>query len=100
MKKSGMAITIDGAFSSAYGDHGYTLVLKPAETLLATHHHFESVEAAVRDGVDIIPTLPVVRAWRTPHTIGDTEQGDSIRQEIDLLESLVRAYRLNKLAPH
>ena len=27
MKRSGKAITIDGAFSEAYGDHGYTLVL-------------------------------------------------------------------------
>ncbi len=100
MKRSGMAITIDGAFSSAYGDHGYTLVLKPEGTLLATHHHFESVEAAVRDGVDIIPTLKVVREFPIPHIVGDTEQGDFIRDEIRLIESLVHAYRVNKLAPH
>ena len=62
MKRSGKAITIDGAFSEAYGDHGYTLVLEPDRTFLATHHHFESVEAAVREGKDIIPTITVVRA--------------------------------------
>jgi hypothetical protein len=28
IKRSGKAITIDGAFSEAYGDHGYTLVLE------------------------------------------------------------------------
>ena len=28
LKRSGKAITIDGAFSEAYGDHGYTLVLE------------------------------------------------------------------------
>ena len=29
LKRSGKAITIDGAFSEAYGDHGFTLVLEP-----------------------------------------------------------------------
>ncbi len=29
LKRSGKAITIDGAFSEAYGDYGYTLVLEP-----------------------------------------------------------------------
>ena len=62
LKRSGKAITIDGAFSEAYGDHGYTLVLEADRTFLGRHHHFESVEAAVRDGVDIIPTITVVRA--------------------------------------
>ena len=99
MKRSGKAITIDGAFSSAYGDHGYTLVLEPERTSLATHHHFESVEAAVRDGVDIIPTLAEIRRWDRPHTVNDTERGEMIRGEIDLLERLIRAYRLNKLRP-
>ena len=35
LKRSGKAITIDGAFSEAYGDHGYTLVLEPDRTFLA-----------------------------------------------------------------
>ena len=58
VKRSGKAITIDGAFSEAYGDHGYTLVLEADRTLLAQHYHFESVESAIRDGVDIVPTVP------------------------------------------
>jgi fructose-1,6-bisphosphatase-3 len=99
MKRSGKAITIDGAFSSAYGDHGYTLVLKPSRTLLATHHHFESVEAAVHQGVDIIPTLDEVRVWPQPHRVADTERGAKLRNEIRLLEKLVDAYRLNKIRP-
>ena len=71
MKRSGKAITIDGAFSSAYGDHGYTLMLEPDRTLLAKHHHFESVRAAVRDGVDIIPEIAEIRRWNPPCTILD-----------------------------
>jgi len=64
--RSGKAITIDGAFSEAYGDHGFTLVLEADRTLLVKHHHFESVEAAVRDGVDIIPEVSVIRTWDSP----------------------------------
>ncbi|CAN5840497.1 fructose-1,6-bisphosphatase [soil metagenome] len=97
LKRSGKAITIDGAFSEAYGDHGYTLVLEPERTVLARHHHFESVESAVRDGVDIIPHVTEIRRWDPPRTVADTEQGEQIRQDIALLERLVRAYRQNHL---
>jgi fructose-1,6-bisphosphatase III len=97
LKRSGKAITIDGAFSEAYGDHGYTLVLEADRTFLAMHHHFDSVEAAVRDGVDIIPTTTVVREWETPRRVSDTERGATIRAEIDLLERLLAAYRTNEV---
>jgi fructose-1,6-bisphosphatase-3 len=97
MKRSGKAITIDGAFSQAYGDHGYTLVMEADRTFLAMHHHFDSVEAAVRDGVDIIPTTTPVRESTTPRRVGETEQGVEIRADIALLESLVEAYRSHAL---
>jgi fructose-1,6-bisphosphatase III len=97
MKKSGKAITIDGAFSQAYGDHGYTLVLEPERTLLAKHHHFESVQAAVERGVDIIPTVTEVRHWDRPRRVADTERGHEIGLQIAFLERLAGAYRLNRL---
>jgi fructose-1,6-bisphosphatase-3 len=97
LKRSGKAITIDGAFSEAYGDHGYTLVLEADRTFIGRHHHFDSVEAAVRDGVDIIPTIVVVRHWDPPRRVADTERGNGIRAEIGLLERLVSAYRTNAL---
>ncbi|AGA26821.1 fructose-1,6-bisphosphatase [Singulisphaera acidiphila] len=97
IKRSGKAITIDGAFSEAYGDHGYTLVLEANRILLAEHSHFESVEAAIRDGVDIIPKVSVVRTWDRPHRIADTERGDQIRGEVRMLERLIAAYRNNEL---
>lgn len=97
MKRSGKAITIDGAFSEAYGDHGYTLVLEPDRTLLATHHHFESVEAAVREGKDIIPNVSILRTQDPHRTIADTERGADMRRAIGLLERLVQAYREKKL---
>jgi fructose-1,6-bisphosphatase-3 len=55
LKKSGKAVTIDGAFSQAYGDHGFTLVLEPRHTFIATHHKFESVQAAIEQGAESCP---------------------------------------------
>ncbi|MBY0231578.1 MAG: fructose-1,6-bisphosphatase [Gemmataceae bacterium] len=97
LKRSGKAITIDGAFSEAYGDHGYTLVLEPDKTTLATHHHFDSAEAAVREGKDIIPTVSVVRSHDPPRTVGDTERGRELRLRMAQLERLAQAYRENRL---
>jgi fructose-1,6-bisphosphatase-3 len=97
IKRSGKAITIDGAFSEAYGDHGYTLVLEPHQTLLAKHHHFESVEAAIRDGADIIPSITVVREWPEPKRVADSQRGRDLRCAIAQLERLIEAYRNNDL---
>jgi fructose-1,6-bisphosphatase-3 len=95
LKRSGKAITIDGAFSAAYGDHGFTLVLEPSHIILARHSHFESVDAAIRDGADIIPTITPVREWKTPKRVADTQRGEQLRARITLLERLIEAYRRN-----
>jgi fructose-1,6-bisphosphatase-3 len=97
LKRSGKAITIDGAFSEAYGDHGYTLVLEADRTLLARHHHFDSVEAALRDGVDIVPSVSVIRTSPAPRRMADTERGNEFRGRIAMLERLIEAYRNNDL---
>jgi fructose-1,6-bisphosphatase-3 len=97
MKRSGKAITIDGAFSEAYGDHGFTLVLESGRTVLAKHHHFESVDAAVRNGLDIVPSITVVREWDPPRRMADTERGDQFRCDITALERLIEHYCNNDL---
>jgi fructose-1,6-bisphosphatase-3 len=99
LKRSGRAITIDGAFSEAYGDHGYTLLIESGRTALAMHHHFESVEAAVEEGVDIIPEVTAVLEYDAPRRVAQGERGEEIRAEIALLEGLVRAYRRGVLRP-
>src|SRR3989441_993150 len=55
VKRSGCAVTIDGAFSEAYGDRGYTLILAPERIAIAEHHHFESISDAITSGADIVP---------------------------------------------
>jgi fructose-1,6-bisphosphatase-3 len=97
LKKSGKAITIDGAFSEAYGDHGYTLVLEPDQTYLAKHYHFESVDAAIRDGIDIIPEVTKIRQWAQTRRVSHTERGQQIRCEMDLMERLIAAYQHHRL---
>ncbi len=97
LKRSGKAITIDGAFSESYGDYGYTLVLEPAGTFLATHYHFESVEAAISKGADIVPNVRVIREWIPPKRVADSQQGLHIRSRINQLNELIRAYRDNDI---
>jgi len=97
VRRSGKAITRDVACSEAYGDQGYTLVLEADRTVLALHHHFESVEAAIRDGVDIIPSVQTVRSWAKPRKTSDTERGRRMRAGIKMLERLIEAYRNNDL---
>ncbi len=95
MKRSGRAITIDGAFAAAYGDKGFSLILDAHRIYLAQHHHFESVDAAVGEGADIVPTVSDVQVYDRPRTVGETEKGDDIRAEIAALEELVRAFEAN-----
>ncbi|MCX5746349.1 MAG: fructose-bisphosphatase class III [Proteobacteria bacterium] len=97
VKRSGRAITIDGAFAAAYGDKGFSLVLASERIYLAQHHHFESLEAAVAVGADIVPTVADVQRHAVPRTIGDTEVGAQVRAEIEALEALVRAYASHAL---
>lgn len=97
LKRSRRAVTIDGAFSEAYGDKGYTLVLEAGRTALAQHHHFESVDEAVAAGADIIPKVEDIEVFERPRLVADTEKGEELRREIDLLEALYRAYQENVL---
>jgi fructose-1,6-bisphosphatase III len=97
IKRSGKAITIDGAFSESLGDHGFTLVLEPHRTFLALHYHFESVEAAILRGADIIPSITVVREWDHARTVADSQRGRRLRAEIEQLERLIVAYRNHEL---
>ena len=93
LKKSGLAVTIDGAFSEAYGDHGFTLVIDAGLTYLAKHHHFESIEVAIERGADIVPEIEVLRRHELPIRVGDTQRGAVLREEVAGLEQLVEAYR-------
>jgi len=92
VKRSGAAVTIDGAFSESYGDRGYTLILAPERIALAEHHHFESILDAITSGADIVPKVSDLRVYDAPRVIADTEEGNAHRQDIAALERLMLAY--------
>jgi fructose-1,6-bisphosphatase-3 len=92
VKKSGQAVTIDGAFSEVYGDRGYTLILESDGTHLALHHHFESVTEAITQGADIIPKIETICRFDPPRHVRDTSKGRELRLEIAALQLLIRAY--------
>jgi fructose-1,6-bisphosphatase III len=95
VKKSGVAVTIDGAFSEAYGDRGYTLVLDSDRTYIARHHHFESVETALSEGADIVPEIADVLVYDRPRLVRDTDHGERLAREAKALERLITAYEEN-----
>src|SRR4029079_5126495 len=95
IKKSGRAITIDGAFAAAYGDKGFSLVLDAGRLYLAQHHHFENEDR--ERGADIVPTVADVEGYPRLRTVGDTEKGEEIRAEIEAIAELVLAYENNTL---
>ncbi|MFT4177208.1 MAG: fructose-bisphosphatase class III [Luteolibacter sp.] len=97
LKRGGNAVTIDGAFSEAYGDRGYTLILGPEGETLAEHHSFPDPETAVREGLDIIPDMTILRTYDTPRLVEDTEQGRDIDYAIAILTDLIQAYQLGKI---
>jgi fructose-1,6-bisphosphatase-3 len=97
LKRSGKAVTIDGAFSEAYGDKGFTLIIDANRIAIAEHHHFESVDDAVKAGGDIVPVVTDLRRWGSPRLVGDTEAGDAIRRELQALAALVEAFDDNRL---
>ncbi len=93
VKRSGLAVTIDGAFSEAYGDRGYTLILDARGAHLARHHHFASVEETISRGADIVPVMSPVRALDPPRRVSDTREGRELHAELEVLGELLAAYR-------
>jgi fructose-1,6-bisphosphatase-3 len=93
VKRGGNAITIDGAFSEAYGDRGYTLVIRPEGIQLAEHSQFRGVESVITTGADIVPTVTDIRAFAQSRSVGDTQDGEIIRGLIADLDALVQAYQ-------
>ncbi|MDR1914095.1 MAG: fructose-1,6-bisphosphatase [Clostridiales bacterium] len=97
LKCNGKILFIDGGFSKAYhkrtGIAGYTLIYNSYGLTLTAHEPFESVDAVVKYGRDIVTKrIPVEKATERK-LVGDTDTGVKIKERIDELKELVRAYR-------
>jgi fructose-1,6-bisphosphatase-3 len=98
VKRGGNAVTIDGAFSQAYGDRGFTLILSPSGDYLAEHHGFKDPVSVVRSGEDIVPTMREVRSYDHARLVKDTNKGRRILKQIEALEQLLDAYASGEVA--
>lgn len=94
---AGKLFMIDGGFSKAYqsktGIAGYTLIYNSMGLRLVSHEPFESAEKAIAEETDIHSDTIVVERTAKRLTVGDTDNGKEIKERIEELENLLRAYR-------
>lgn len=97
VKAEGRVIVIDGGFSKAYhektGIAGYTLVYNSYGFMLISHQPFESVEKAIREGIDILSTVQLVKTVSVRKRVADTDIGKTLKRQCEKLEMLIEGYR-------
>lgn len=103
IKAGGKALVIDGGFSTPYhektGISGYTLVSNSRGLRLLRHQKIADVKAALAENKDIESTTETVEILSRRMTIGDTDHGQGIRQEIVGLHKLLQAYQSGIIQP-
>ena len=97
IRANGRLLVIDGGFCESYhkttGIAGYTLIYNSHGLRLKAHEPFESVEKAVRENSDIHSSSEIVETERRRVMVGDTDDGERIKSEIDDLYELLELYR-------
>ncbi len=97
IKANGRLLVIDGGFSKPYqkktGLAGYTLIFNSFGLQLVSHQPFKSTEAAIKEETDIRSTLIVLEKNVERKTVGDTDVGEELKNQIKELKILLSAYR-------
>ena len=97
LKCGGKVIVIDGGFSKAYhtvtGIAGYTLIYNSYGLTLTAHEPFTSAQNAVKNEKDIVSNRVAVRYIGRRLHVSDTDNGKAIRERIEELKELLKAYR-------
>ena len=103
IKAGGKALLIDGGFSTPYhertGISGYTLISNSRGLRLLRHQKIADVKLALAENKDIESTTETVEILSRRMTIGDTDHGRGIRQEIVGLHKLLEAYQRGTIQP-
>ena len=90
-------VVIDGGFCQAYhqttGIAGYTLIADPFGMRIKAHRPFASIKDVLDLNADIMSDDDRFRRWPRPLTVGDTDDGVQIREQIADLRELLAAYR-------
>ena len=96
IRADGKVLCIDGGFAKAYqkttGIAGYTLTYNSYGMTLISLQPFESVDAAIRNGVDIKSTKQIVETNVSRKRVIDTDIGKKLLEQIRDLEMLITAY--------
>lgn len=96
VKCGGKVLVIDGGFSKAYqketGIAGYSLTYNSYGLILAALEPFESTEAAIEHEIDIHSDSIIVKRVTQRKLVGDTDTGKILREKIEDLELLLKAY--------
>lgn len=95
VKAGGKLIVIDGGLSKAYqsrtGVGGYTLIYNSRYLALAAHQPF-SEYAKNDDRLSIGSNIKIIQQMNERVLVSDTDDGKRIREKIDILKQLIKAY--------
>lgn len=101
MRANGKLLVIDGGFAKSYqektGNAGYILTYNSYGLLLSQNKPFESVEKAIKEEKDIISKIIVKKTGVTRKTVGDTDIGKRLKNEIEDLTELLKFYQSGQL---
>ena len=101
IRGNGKLLVIDGGFAKSYqqktGNAGYILTYNSNGLLLSQNKPFESVEKAIVEEKDIISELIVKKTGITRKSVGDTDIGKRLKEEIRDLEQLLLYYESGEL---
>ncbi len=97
VKAGGRLIVIDGGFCKVYqpqtGIAGYTLIYNSHGIRITSHEPFDGVQDAICNNKDILSTSVIFETRESRIKIADTDDGRSIRENIEDLKLLLEAYR-------
>ena len=103
VKAGGRAIIIDGGFCKAYhektGISGFTLISNSRGLRLLAHQKIADVRTALADNGDIESVFEAAAPAEIHTTIGDTDKGKAMQEEITDLYNLLLAYQNGVLKP-
>lgn len=101
VRANGKLLVIDGGFAKSYqvatGNAGYILTYNSNGLLLSQNKPFESVEKAIKEEKDIISEIIVKKTGVVRKTVGDTDIGTRLKQEIQDLSELLKFYESGQL---
>ncbi len=101
IKAEGKLFIIDGGLSKAYhsitGIAGYTLVYNSYGYKLIKHTPFTSVEDVIESGFELHSTYTTVEHNERRKLVKNTDAGNQMQKQIDMLTKLLNAFKIGQI---